>query len=101
MKKKINPKSKDPTIWMVSALGIAILIFLIKYDSIESMGLGSSSAFSYSFPYIYLTAAIAAILSFLINKFKFNALSFFKFWFWILILTFITIIPDIVKILSY
>ena len=66
-----------------------MIIFAFEFSDAINMGLGGIVAFWYAFGYLAPSLILAAILSFLFNKFKFKILSFYKFWFWILVITLI------------
>ena len=76
-------------VWPIGSFLIVVILFALEFSNTIGMGFGGKAAFWYAFGYVALPTAIAAILSFLFNKFKFKILSFYKFWFWILVITLI------------
>ena len=54
------------------------------------LGLGGGFAFKSASIYIIIPTVIAGIISLFFNKFKFNKSSFYKFWFWIMLITLIS-----------
>ena len=87
MKKK-NENEWIP-IWIFAAWFLAFILFCMEMMSIVRLGLGYGPAFKVALGYTVPTAFIAALASFLVNKFKFKTISFHKFWFWILVVAFI------------
>ena len=77
-------------VWTFGSFLLAVIIFTLEFSYIIGLGLGGGKAFWYAFGYVAPPTAIAAILSFLFNKLKFKILSFYKFWFWILVITLIS-----------
>ena len=86
---KKNNESDQKFIWMLAAWVLAFILFYMTMIPIVHLGLGYGSAFKVALGFTVPTAFIAAVASFLVNKFKFKTISFHKFWFWILVVTFV------------
>tara|TARA_B100000579_G_C22598089_1_gene741317 strand:+ start:503 stop:796 length:294 start_codon:yes stop_codon:yes gene_type:complete len=63
------------------------IIFIHNFSYIMGLGLSSTFALIASAGYVGIPTIIAAVLSFIFCKFKFKSSNFFKFWFWIMLIT--------------
>jgi len=57
------------------------------FSNFIGLGLGGKYAFISAATYVGIPTIIAAVLSFIFSKFKFKSSSFFKFWFWTMLIT--------------
>mgnify|MGYP007063790893 FL=1 len=85
--KKLN--NENSVYWILGAWIMAFIIFVMVMIPMTNLGLGAGNAIKIALGYTIPTALIAAAVSFLVNKFKFRTTSFHKFWFWILVVTII------------
>tara|TARA_A100001011_G_C14171995_1_gene782964 strand:- start:404 stop:697 length:294 start_codon:yes stop_codon:yes gene_type:complete len=70
------------------------IIFIHNFSYEIGLGLSSTSALIIAGGYVGIPTIIAAVLSFLFCKFKFKSSNFFKFWFWIMLITSISYVPN-------
>ena len=83
--------------WSIGSILIVVILFLLELSHIIGLGLGSTNALIAASIYILIPTIIALILSFIFNKFKLISKSFYKFWFWIMLITLISYIPNLIK----
>ena len=83
--------------WSIGSILIVVILFLMELSHIIGLGLGSKNALIAASTYILIPTIIALILSFIFNKFKFISKSFYKFWFWMMLITLISYIPNLIK----
>ena len=83
--------------WSIGSILIVVILFLMELSHIIGLGLGSTNALIAASIYILIPTIIALILSFIFNKFEFISKSFYKFWFWMMLITLISYIPNLIK----
>jgi len=83
--------------WSIGSILIVVILFLLELSHIIGLGLGSTNALIAASIYILIPTIIALILSFIFNKFKLISKSFYKFWFWMMLITLISYIPNLIK----
>jgi len=83
--------------WSIGSILIVVILFLMELSHIIGLGLGSTNALIAASIYILIPTIIALILSFIFNKFKLISKSFYKFWFWMMLITLISYIPNLIK----
>ena len=82
--------------WSIGSILIVVILFLMELSHIIGLGLGSTNALIAASIYILIPTIIALILSFIFNKFKLISKSFYKFWFWMMLITLISYIPYLI-----
>ena len=84
-------------IWGIGSILIIVILFFMEFSHIIGLGLGGTNALIAASTYILIPTIIALILSFIFSKFKFILKSFYKFWFWMMLITLISYIPNLIK----
>jgi len=84
-------------IWGIGSILIIVILFFMEFSHIIGLGLGGINALIAASTYILIPTIIALILSFIFSKFKFILKSFYKFWFWMMLITLISYIPNLIK----
>ena len=84
-------------IWSIGSILIIVILFFMEFSHIIGLGLSGINALIAASTYILIPTIIALILSFIFSKFKFILKSFYKFWFWIMLITLISYIPNLIK----
>ena len=83
--------------WSIGSILIVVILFLMELSHIIGLGLGSTNALIAASTYILIPTIISLILTFIFNKFKFIPRSFYKFWFWMMLITLISYMPNLIK----
>jgi len=76
-------------LWSFGSILMVLIIFFIDFSHLIGLGLGGKFAFISAASYVGIPTIIAAVLSFMFCKFKFKSSNFFKFWFWVMLVTLI------------
>jgi hypothetical protein len=74
-------------LWSFGSILMVVIIFFFDFSNFIGLGLGGKYAFISAATYVGTPTIIAAVLSFIFSKFKFKSSSFFKFWFWTMLIT--------------
>ena len=74
-------------LWSFGSILMVVIIFFFDFSYFIGLGLGGQYAFISAVTYVGIPTIIAAVLSFIFSKFKFKSSSFFKFWFWTMLIT--------------
>ena len=74
-------------LWSFGSILMVVIIFFFDFSHLIGLGLGGKFAFISAVTYVGIPTIIALVLSFVFSKFKFKSSNFFKFWFWIMLVT--------------
>ena len=80
-------KNSKNDLWKIGSYVIAGLSFFMKISIYMGMGLATVNVLIIAAGPIFISAVIAAVISLFFNKFKFKSTTFYKFLFWILLIS--------------